>query len=263
MVDRTILTALLLATLGIVPPASAAIREDDGGAITAETTDSFSELSADYESAITLWKRDVRAAEDAKTRRALRKANPVHEFVPRFEELAGGGDGRALLWLVDHADDLGGTSTARAERRLAFYERFLAEHVPGPLVPELCTRLFQDRQLPRRLGVEVVDGLGQRIHDAAEDPHQRITIRYGLARLLAGSSDEARAERGAMLLSELLAIHPDVSEAKAARELLFELRHLRVGCVAPDFTGTTVDGEEVHLADYRGRVVVLDFFGFW
>jgi len=38
---------------------------------------------------------------------------------------------------------------------------------------------------------------------------------------------------------------------------------LEVGDAAPDFTGRTTDGEDVTLSDFRGSVVLLDFWGAW
>jgi peroxiredoxin len=50
---------------------------------------------------------------------------------------------------------------------------------------------------------------------------------------------------------------------EAAKRDLFELTHLVVGATAPEISGTDVDGEEMSLSDFRGRVVVLDFWGSW
>lgn len=36
-----------------------------------------------------------------------------------------------------------------------------------------------------------------------------------------------------------------------------------VGSKAPDFTLRDIDGREVKLSDYRGKVVILNFFGVW
>jgi hypothetical protein len=44
---------------------------------------------------------------------------------------------------------------------------------------------------------------------------------------------------------------------------LYELRNLKIGQVAPEITGADVDGVSFKLSDYRGKVVVLDFWGFW
>ena len=38
---------------------------------------------------------------------------------------------------------------------------------------------------------------------------------------------------------------------------------LGIGQVAPDITGVDVDGKAFKLSDYRGKIVVLDFWGDW
>jgi len=38
---------------------------------------------------------------------------------------------------------------------------------------------------------------------------------------------------------------------------------LEVGMRAPDFDAKDVDGKPFKLSDYRGKVVLLDFWGFW
>jgi hypothetical protein len=40
-------------------------------------------------------------------------------------------------------------------------------------------------------------------------------------------------------------------------------QRLQIGMVAPDIEGEDVDGVPFKLSDYRGKVVVLDFWGFW
>jgi len=44
---------------------------------------------------------------------------------------------------------------------------------------------------------------------------------------------------------------------------LFEIKHLRVGSTAMDISGPDTDGNEFNLSDYRGKVVLLDFWGDW
>jgi hypothetical protein len=51
--------------------------------------------------------------------------------------------------------------------------------------------------------------------------------------------------------------------AAAAKVELFELRNLRVGKTAPDIEGEDLDGTKFKLSDYKGKVVVLDFWGDW
>lgn len=51
--------------------------------------------------------------------------------------------------------------------------------------------------------------------------------------------------------------------AAAAKAQLFEIRHLGIGKVAPEIVGEDIDGKPMKLSDYKGKVVVLDFFGHW
>jgi hypothetical protein len=44
---------------------------------------------------------------------------------------------------------------------------------------------------------------------------------------------------------------------------LFEIRNLAIGKVAPEIEGEDISGKSFKLRDYRGKVVVLDFWGHW
>jgi hypothetical protein len=48
--------------------------------------------------------------------------------------------------------------------------------------------------------------------------------------------------------------------AERAKTELFEIRNLSVGKVAPDIEGEDQDGKRFKLSDYRGKVVLLDFW---
>jgi hypothetical protein len=50
---------------------------------------------------------------------------------------------------------------------------------------------------------------------------------------------------------------------ESAKGELFELRHLSVGKAAPEIEGDDLDGKAFKLSDYRGKVVVIDFWGNW
>jgi hypothetical protein len=48
-----------------------------------------------------------------------------------------------------------------------------------------------------------------------------------------------------------------------AESELFELRNLSIGKIAPNIEGEDIEGKPFKLSDYRGKVVVLDFWGHW
>ena len=51
--------------------------------------------------------------------------------------------------------------------------------------------------------------------------------------------------------------------AEAEADLLRSLRHGSVGAMLPEVTGKRLDGREERLSDYRGRIVLLDFWATW
>jgi hypothetical protein len=55
----------------------------------------------------------------------------------------------------------------------------------------------------------------------------------------------------------------DESMGEIAERALFRIRNLSIGCVAPEIEGEDMHGETFKLSDYRGKVVVITFWGFW
>ncbi|MBK8974646.1 MAG: redoxin domain-containing protein [Planctomycetes bacterium] len=53
------------------------------------------------------------------------------------------------------------------------------------------------------------------------------------------------------------------SQTSAIDTHLFQVRNLTIGKTAPDIVGEDLDGVQFRLSDYRGKVVVLDFWGDW
>jgi hypothetical protein len=81
--------------------------------------------------------------------------------------------------------------------------------------------------------------------------------------------DPARLRKEAeQLLDQIKAKYGDVRYGdeplgdKVAGER-FELLHLSLGKPAPEIEGEDVDGKKFKLSDYRGKVVLLDFWGNW
>lgn len=55
----------------------------------------------------------------------------------------------------------------------------------------------------------------------------------------------------------------DTTMGEAARLQLYAIRNLSLGRTAPEITGEDIDGKSFKLSDYRGKVVLLDFWGHW
>ncbi len=117
----------------------------------------------------------------------------------------------------------------------------------------------------------------------AEDPVLRAAGRYFLAlgRIAAvnaeGVTEEERTARKEAALDAAEGLSAGVEGeallfgmrmgagtfADAEADLIRSIRHATVGSVVSDLNGSRMDGVEEALSDYRGRVVLLDFWATW
>jgi translation initiation factor 2B subunit (eIF-2B alpha/beta/delta family) len=98
---------------------------------------------------------------------------------------------------------------------------------------------------------------------------------FALAESLRQQSEQANAKKSEQLSKEAEALYERVikefADAKrfntalgaAAKGALNEIRLLGIGKVAPEIAGQDIDGKPFKLSDYRGKVVMLDFWGNW
>lgn len=76
------------------------------------------------------------------------------------------------------------------------------------------------------------------------------------------ASDEDKANaKDLIAVAAKLAEGSDLADRIAAPE--FEQERLQIGMPAPDIAGEDLDGKAFKLSDYKGKVVVLDFWGDW
>lgn len=82
--------------------------------------------------------------------------------------------------------------------------------------------------------------------------------------------DRAQVETSILQLLETVARdYADVPASRkgvigdAAKSAMHEMKNLVVGKVAPDIAGEDIAGVAFKLSDYRGKVVLLDFWGHW
>lgn len=202
--------------------------------------------------------RELRASRDVEGLRALmaKLVSPDAAFYPRFAELAEAAAGTqvevaARLWMLSHTRD----AEARRTNVETLVERFPDEHF---WLPHL-------RMVSFALGLEKGGEILAKF--ATNSPHEdiRIMARYLRATSMLrnrASSDEdkaaARAEFGAIVRE-----HPDSIPAMQIQGPEFIEKHLQIGMVAPDIEGEDLEGVPFKLSDYRGKVVVLDFWGDW
>jgi len=114
---------------------------------------------------------------------------------------------------------------------------------------ELVRSLHEDAGLAKRLGAMAQFGPERAKELQAKDPDAVMKEAEGLfERVTKDFADVKQSDRPL---------------GQAAEAELFEIRHLSVGKAAPEIEGEDVDGQKFKLSDYRGKVVLLDFWGNW
>jgi hypothetical protein len=152
-------------------------------------------------------------------------------------------------------------------------------HVPLPWAENLLQALA-GADLPRRQQIRAALGLAECIKAKTElpaimqnwDPATEKMARamYGNEFLAeAKAADPAKLEDRATRLFQQAALkygadkYLSTTVADYVQHALFEMKHLSVGKPAPEIEGVDIDGSKFKLSDYRGKVVLLDFWGNW
>ncbi len=106
----------------------------------------------------------------------------------------------------------------------------------------------------------------RRLIDKSPDAEVKAKALFGLASALAKSdeSSQAEAEKRFQRYIDEYGKVPEKSQLVArARHELEEMKVRGLGKPAPEIAGDDLDGKSFKLSDYRGKVVLLDFWGFW
>jgi len=187
------------------------------------------------------------------------------KFLPRFEEFAVKAKGRdaaveAWAMVLEVAPMTGDQEPSRRALEA------LVEYVESPAMQEIAVNLRYAWGVPEEKVLALLEAL------CAKSPHRGVkaAAMFALGAKLMEGVDEVAKKRARALLVELGEKYADVkgsrgeiTYAQMAEGMLFELDHLQIGMLAPDMEGIDVDGVKFKLSDFRGKVTVVDFWGYW
>lgn len=243
-------TTLVLALTGVgwtPPPVPAPVREEEA------TAADLTALTAEFTAAEKAWIEKLRAAAPEE-QQALFAQHPAPAFWERFRALADAGQTAAWEWLVENAYN------AKQEVQEVCLQALTEAGGSTPVVSAACDVLENYVEvLDRQRSIEV---LAQALA-AVPDDASRARCATTMGILMCGSPDEARRAEGLELLRSIAAEYDGEAVGQRASDEVFRAEHLCPGAVAPAIVGSSIDGEPRSLADHRGKIVVLDFFGFW
>jgi hypothetical protein len=106
----------------------------------------------------------------------------------------------------------------------------------------------------------------RRLLEKNPDDEVKVNTRLGLA-LVLKNKDEASQPEAEKLFQAVVDnpgnTPPRQALAERARRELDDIKLRGVGKPAPEIAGDDLDGKAFKLSDYKGKVVLLDFWGFW
>jgi hypothetical protein len=252
-----------LALLFLLPALSVTNRPREEQAITA--ADEYKALTDEY---VKTQREADQAFEKARTAQERQKIRAD------FRKLRNHFIGRFLVFAEKHSKD----QEALKALFFVFHPDIQAE---GRDADKAAQLMLQDHLKSDRIGF-IIECLGAQDSPAAErvlrevlqkNPSHAIQAHacLGLAQILKERANASPPAQTAKLIKEaeqwferVVDKYADVKvPAEKAKSELFEIRHLAVGKAAPDIKGKDSDDKEFKLSDYRGKIVVLDFWAEW
>ncbi|MCR9246554.1 MAG: hypothetical protein NXI31_16090 [bacterium] len=189
---------------------------------------------------------------------AIAMTPPTEEYLGRAFDLAKehAGEDTAILF---HGFVLKYAGSKDAESVKKSLVTLTLDHAASPTIGDALGRLGAAMQLGLR---EPIMELFTEVIDTNPSAAVKGTAMLERGKLLLAGESEADKKKGLQEL-EAVAKMADKKLAAAAEKALFPITRLQVGCEAPDIVGKDVDGVAFKLSDYRGKAVLLDFWGFW
>lgn len=141
---------------------------------------------------------------------------------------------------------------------------FLASHPQADGIEPLFETFALATECSAPLGIKLE--FLQDLLEAGGTKERRAHVHFARAMLLTYMRAERTEAHEATIKSDeeaVLRLLPDSMLALRVAAPRFERERLQIGMVAPDIEGEDLDGVPFKLSDYRGKVVVLDFWGDW
>ena len=254
---RLIGTVLALLSLSLVITLPTAARAAEKPATASPPAAQYQALTQEFQKAQEDFSKVYQTAKTDEERRKIMVTYPQpQKYAGRFLELAQKTPKDpvavdALVWLVGHVRF--GAETEKAMSIL------LKDHLQSEKLVPVCQVLASSPspQAEQQLR-EII----------TKNPHPGVQGQaiFNLAKVFQGQPGKAKQAED--YFEQVIKNFADLEGnygtlAAQARTALFEIRTLGIGRPAPEIEGQDVEGKAFKLSEYRGKVVLIDFWGDW
>jgi hypothetical protein len=273
-------TASILALLLFAPGQSPEAKSPPAAAQAADPLEErYALVQRDFNQAISLWQKALEEARKAGVERKDWPIAPHPQFWERYAELVRSGHLQASIWCLSAGANLGerrapdaaivDLALARVWQESIAADKALAE---GTLDANSIAARYPVKEYLRLLRAQTMVIGSERTLELYEQCARQSTTRGSIAlALLSKASFIGTRESGfpepqpvvIEIYRDLAEHYADTDSGQRAKGRLFRHERLQVGMQVPDIETEDVEGQPFKLSDYAGKVVVLDFWGFW
>ncbi len=165
-----------------------------------------------------------------------------------------------------------------ANPKLASLVTLISRQRPSPAIDARFQSILENPNAGKELrGVTAYTQLSYRkrlagVRDMLNNPEQLAQIQASLGEEGVEYLKSIEPEPEEQLLAKLeklaseyadVEVRPGKTLGAMLEAEIFEIKFLSIGKTAPDIDGEDIDGVAFKLSDYRGKVVVVDFWGDW
>lgn len=246
----------------VVDPAAAEKAAAEKAALALRLKADFDQYAFDLRKAVASYQADLTGLQQQNVPREKWPPHPNVVHFSRFEELALQDQPDALRWCLTSVGQMGFPAPEVADRKAEIYARLVVVHADLPWMADVA-RWIQADGIPTAIGFERADHLLKALADGTKLPATRAGALAARAALLSTRIDAVSSAEHMRITRELAEKYPETPGGAAAKGRLFQADHLAIGKTPPEVEAVDTDGKPLKLADYHGKVVVLDFWGFW
>jgi hypothetical protein len=252
----------------------------------------FDGVKAEYDKAMKDFNTAYRAAKTDEERSKIYSDSypKAEEWAPRFKAIAekhptDPAAADCLAWLVQNI--------RKPDAQAEALDLLVSKHLASPVIANVCQSLqysqapnaesflravlakSADREAQGRacyvlakMTSSMVDLSGRMKDDAQFAGNLEKWYGKPYVERLRAADPAALAKESEDLFGQVVEKYGDLKYGRSslgekAKGDLFEMKNLVVGKTAPEIEGEDQDGKRFKLSDFRGKVVLLDFWGFW
>jgi len=199
------------------------------------------------------WILQREAKTQAEQYRLMEEENPDKIYLLRFQKLAEKAGGtetavKAYIWAVQLG--ISGNCEEAIRNNL---DTLFAYYVDSPEMAGLAATLnYTYGAMGQDKRMEIL----RKLYEETINREVKASSLFYQAQML-------KTEEAYKLFKTLREDFGDTLYGKQAESYIYEIENLQTGMVAPDFSATDQYMINFNLSDYRGKVVVIHFWGFW